>query len=54
MLVVHNISASAVEVPISDNIDKCVGVFGSVESKTTDDALTLNMGAFSSVVFLLK
>lgn len=54
MLVVHNISASTVEVPISDNIDKCVGVFGSVDSKTTDDALTLNMGAFSSVVFLLK
>lgn len=54
MLVLHNFGSVATQLDITDNIDKCVGVFGSVESITTDGNVKLNMGAYSSAIFLLK
>jgi glycosidase len=50
MLVVHNFSAAQYTVTLTDDIDKTVGLNGSVEQKGQQ----FRMGAYSSVVFLLK
>ena len=54
MLVVHNFASTATTLTFTDDIDKCVGVFGSAETKTTDTGVQLQLGGLSSVVFLLK
>lgn len=54
MLVVHNFGASTVEIALTDQIEKAVGVNGDVQQKKEDDALQVKMGAYSSVVFSLK
>ena len=54
LLVVHNFGASAMEISLTDAIDKAVGVQGEVQQKTDGNALQVKMGAYSSVVFLLK
>lgn len=54
ILVVHNFSASAVEISLSDKIDKAVGMQGDVLQKKDGDNTSLKMGAYSSVVFLIS
>lgn len=50
ILVMHNLSGSALEVPVSDSVDKAIGVLGTVEQNGS----TYKLGANSSVVLLLK
>jgi glycosidase len=50
MLVVHNFGAAQYTVTLTDNIDKVVGLNGSVEQKDQQ----FRLGAYTSVVFLLK
>lgn len=51
MLVVHNFGSSAVEIALSDKIEKAVGLNGDVQQKTADNSTQVKMGAYSSVVF---
>jgi glycosidase len=51
MLVLHNFGATTTTVTLTDDIDKAVGLNGTVEQK---DAGQYRLGAYSSVVFLLK
>jgi glycosidase len=50
MLVVHNFGATTNTISLTDNVDKAVGVNGSVEQKDKQ----YRLGAYSTVVFLLK
>jgi glycosidase len=50
MLVVHNFNASQYLVTLTDDIDKVVGLNGSLEQKGQQ----FRLGAYTSVVFLLK
>jgi glycosidase len=50
MLVVHNFGATSATVTLKDNIDKAVGINGTVEQKDSQYRLS----AYGSVVFLLK
>jgi hypothetical protein len=50
MLVVHNFGAAQYTVTLTDDIDKVVGLNGSVEQKDQQ----FRLGAYTSVVFLLK
>jgi glycosidase len=55
MLVVHNFAATQVELPLTDNIDSAVATSGTVQQLKQDDGtLKLRLGAYSSVVFLIK
>ncbi len=54
MLVVHNFSTNSVQIPISDSINKAVGVSGSVQQKKDGNNIMLKMDGYSSVVFLLN
>jgi hypothetical protein len=50
MLVVHNFGASTLTITLNDDIDKTVGLNGTVEQKDQQ----YRFGAYSTVVFLLK
>ena len=55
MLVLHNLSSAVKSLPVTDELDKAVGVLGSVsESVTADGKVTVKIGAWSTVVYLLK
>ena len=54
MLVIHNFSASTVTVTLGDTLDKAVGLLGTAELTAGGDSSTLKLGAWSSVVYLLK
>lgn len=54
MLVIHNFSASAKEISLSDKLDKAVAVNGTVKSKADGENTLLSMGAYSTVVYLMK
>lgn len=54
MLIIHNFASTTTTLPLTDNIDKCVGVLGSAQTKTTDNTLQLQIDGLSTVVFLLK
>ena len=53
MLVVHNFGA-ATQITLEDAIEKAVGLNGDVQQRTDEGKTLLKMGAYSSVVFLLK
>jgi glycosidase len=50
LLVVHNFGATTTTVTLADQIDRAVGLNGTVEQKETQ----YRLGAYSSVVFLLQ
>jgi hypothetical protein len=50
MLVLHNFGAATATVTLTDDIDRAVGLNGTVEQKDEQ----YRLGAYSSVVFLLK
>jgi glycosidase len=50
MLVVHNFGAAQYTVTLTDDIDKLVGLNGTVEQKDQQ----YRLGAYTSAVFLLK
>lgn len=54
MLVVHNLSNTAATVNLNDSIDKAVAVLGEVTGSTTNGVTSARLGAWSSIVFLLK
>lgn len=54
MLVLHNFSAAAKTIAVDDDLDKAVGVLGSVSAMENDGRTSIKLGAWSSVVYLLK
>ncbi|MDE6445585.1 MAG: alpha-amylase [Alistipes sp.] len=53
MLVLHNFSSASVSLPLTDAVDKAVATLNSV-SGSFGDASSVRLGAYSSVVLLLK
>ncbi|MDO4165185.1 MAG: alpha-amylase family glycosyl hydrolase [Bacteroides sp.] len=54
MLVVHNFGSSTVEISLTDNLEKAVGINGDIQVKAGSSETALQMGAYSSVVFLVN
>ena len=54
VLVVHNFGSAIISLPLLDPIEKAVATSGSVASKVEGETTTLRLGAYSSVVYLLK
>lgn len=54
MLVVHNFGSAEKEISLADSISKAVGVNGTVQQKADGSTTSVKLGAYSSVVFLLK
>lgn len=54
MLVLHNFSSADRQLRLTDAVERAVGVQGSVRRGDGDDAALLEMGPYSSVVFLLE
>lgn len=54
MLVVHNFGSTAIDITLTDKFDKAVGVNGTVKSQSVAEATQVRMGAYSTVVYLLK
>ena len=50
MLVLHNFGNASVELALTDNIEKTVGVSGTVQVKDGDDT-SIRLGGYSSVVY---
>ena len=50
MLVLHNFGNASVELSLTDNIEKTVGVSGTVQVKDGDDT-SIRLGGYSSVVY---
>ena len=50
LLDIHNLKASAVELPLTDKFEKAVAVQGSVQQKGESGNATFKMGAYSSIV----
>ena len=54
ILVIHNFGDSAIELPLTDTVQKAIATQGTVEQSTQDDGTEqLRLGAYSSVVYLL-
>lgn len=51
MLVVHNFGTSSVQISLTDNIEKAVGLQGEIQQKKDGSNTLVKMGAYSSVVF---
>lgn len=51
MLVVHNFGASDVQISLTDNIEKVVGIQGNIQQKKDGSNTSVKLGAYSSVVF---
>ena len=54
VLVVHNFGSAIISLPLLDPIEKAVATSGTVASKVEGETTTLRLGAYSSVVYLLK
>lgn len=54
MLVLHNFGGADVQFPLADELEKAVAVSGSAEQATREGQTLVKLGAYSSVVFLLK
>lgn len=52
MLVLHNFGSAAVELSLTDNIEKAVGISGEVRVKDGDNT-SIKLGGYSSVVYKL-
>lgn len=50
MLVLHNFGSASVELSLTDNIEKAVGVSGTVQVKEGDNT-SIRLGGYSSVVY---
>ncbi len=53
LLVLHNFGATAIEVPMTDTVDKAIAVSGTVQQKKEGEKLTVKLGGYASVVFVL-
>ena len=54
MLVIHNFGSSAVELSLTDTIDKAVALQGEASQQVKEGSTKLRLGSCSSVVYLLK
>ncbi len=54
ILVLHNFGSSAIELPLTDSVQKAIAVLGSVQQKEEESTVTLKMGAYSSAVFIVS
>lgn len=50
MLVLHNFGSASVKLSLTDNIEKAVGVSGTVQVKEGDNT-SIRLGGYSSVVY---
>lgn len=54
LLVIHNFGNAEVEIPLTDRTEKAVAISGNVQAKEDDGNLSLKLGGYASVVYLLK
>lgn len=54
VLVMHNFGANQMNIPVEDNVDKCILSLGNVEKRKVDGKIYNRIGAYSSVVYLCK
>ena len=50
LLVIHNLKATTVELPMTDKLEKVIAVSGNVQQKDESGNATFKMGAYSSLV----
>lgn len=54
LLVLHNFGSSAIQLPLTDKVQKAIATSGTVEQQTDEDGTTrLKLGAYASAVYLL-
>ncbi len=54
LLVLHNFAPTALEVPMTDTVDKAIAVSGAVQQKKEDSKLSIKLGGYASAVFVVK
>ena len=54
LLVIHNFSGTAMQLPLTDKIEKVLFVNGEAQQNTDNDNDTLKLGGYASVVFRLS
>ena len=54
LLVIHNFSGTAMQLPLTDKIEKVLFVNGEAQQNTDNDNYTLKLGGYASVVFRLS
>lgn len=54
ILVVHNFGSAIIGLPLTDKIEKAIAISGSVSSKVEEEGISVRLGAYSSVVYLLQ
>ena len=53
LLVIHNFGGTAMQLPLTDKIEKVLFVNGEAQQNTDSDSYTLRLGGYASVVFKL-
>lgn len=54
LLVLHNFGSSAIQLPLTDEVQKAIATSGTVEQQTDEDGTTrIRLAGYSSVVYLL-
>ncbi len=53
MCVIHNFGSSDVQLELTDDVEKAVAVSGDVYQKEEDGTISLKMGKYSSIVYLM-
>ena len=51
LLILHNLKGTAIELPMTDKLDKAIAVSGTVQQKNEDGSISVKLGAYSSVIF---
>ena len=54
MLVLHNFGDTAIELPLTDAVQKAVATQGTVEQATQDGQTMIRLGGYASAVYLLE
>ena len=54
LLVIHNFGGTAMQLPLTDKIEKVLFVNGEAQQNTDSDSYTLKLGGYASVVFKLS
>lgn len=54
VLVMHNLGSGSVSFPLTDNVEKAIATSGTANSRVEDGTTQVQLGAYSSVIYLLK
>lgn len=54
VLVMHNLGSGSVSFPLTDNVEKAIATSGTANSRVENGTTQVQLGAYSSVIYLLK